>query len=140
MPAYKIATDRSIICTTCSTHFVICHRCFRGHRCCSHDCRDHGYREARKRARKKYAQSPEARLDHCDRNRRYRFNKKLTAKNIVMDKSSKSNPESLKPHQLQSAIQLAFCLFCGCECFIGGDIDEPTNSSQNFSYPHAIPK
>ncbi len=140
MPAYKIASHHSIVCPTCSTLFVICHRCFRGHRYCSHDCRDHGYREARKRARKKYAQSPEARLDHCDRNRRYRFNKKWILKNIVMDKSSKSNSELLKICQPRPIIQLTFCLFCGCECFTDGEFNESTDSTQNFSHPNSISK
>ena len=140
MPAIKIIIDHTIICSICSTPFVICHGCFRGHRYCSHDCRDHGYREARKRARKKYAQSPEARLDHCDRNRRYRINKKWAAKNIVMDKSSKKSSEALKPHQSQPTIQLNFCHFCGCKCFTDWGTNESKNSPQNFSYPRTILK
>ena len=136
MPAYKIDYHHSVVCPICSTQFVICRSCFRGHRYCCHDCRDHGYREARRRARRKYSQSTEARLDHCDRNRRYRFNKKWTIKNCVMDKSSKIILEQLKPSQPKLVNQPTFCFLCGCKCFSEGEFNESTDRTQNFRYPN----
>ena len=74
-----------LICKECDQTFVICKRCYRGHRYCSNHCRQIGYEKNRIKARKKYNSSPEALLDHRDRNRAYR----LKNKKIVMDKTSK---------------------------------------------------
>lgn len=78
-------------CRYCRLQFYICRPCYRGQRYCSPFCRDRGYNETRRQARCRYAKSTEARLDHRDRNRRYRLRKKkITSKSTtsVTDQSS----------------------------------------------------
>jgi len=56
----------------CNAVFWICRHCDRGQRYCSAVCRDQARRVQRRRANCRYQQSPEGRLDHCDRQREYR--------------------------------------------------------------------
>lgn len=99
-------------CGNCMSHFVICRSCYRGHRYCSPECRDRGYAEAKKRARKKYAQTPEARLDHQDRNRLYRLGRKWNRENFVMDKSSMSDSMAVVPKAEKSSPKASCCIVC----------------------------
>jgi len=80
-----------ITCQHCGNFFAMCKRCYRGHKYCSENCRKTGYASSQNRARNKYNKSIEAKLDHRDRNRRYRLHK-----NIVMDKTSKINSPQIK--------------------------------------------
>lgn len=100
-------------CANCSANFVICRGCYRGHRYCSPTCRDRAYAEARKRARRKYAQSPEARLDHRDRNRIYRRRFKWREKDFVMDKSSMTESLAVILQNVKSAMRTCRCIVCG---------------------------
>ena len=79
-------------CSHCGETFVICKSCYRGHKYCSKSCREAGYESSRIKARRKYNQSIEAKLDHRDRNRKYRL--KSYQKN-VMDKTSVSSQNEL---------------------------------------------
>jgi len=63
----------------------MCKSCYRGHRYCSGECRKHGYARVRREARRRHEESQEARLDHRDRQRRYRDNLQIS----VTDQTSK---------------------------------------------------
>ena len=56
----------------CHAVFFLCSHCDRGHRYCSLHCRQQARLRQRRCANRRYQQSPEGRLDHCDRQRRYR--------------------------------------------------------------------
>lgn len=99
-------------CSNCMSRFVICKSCYRGHRYCSLECRDRGYAEARKRARRKYAQTAEARLDHRDRNRLYRLRRKWNHENFVMDKSSMYDSMAVVPKAEKSSPKAVCCIVC----------------------------
>ena len=59
-------------CRLCRRPFFICPACYRGHAYCSPPCRREGRARSLRAARRKLRQSPEGRLDHCDRQRAYR--------------------------------------------------------------------
>jgi len=63
---------RAISCKRCSTRFYICQSCYRGHRYCGDECRGQGRAQQVREANQRYRCSQEARLDHRDRQRRYR--------------------------------------------------------------------
>jgi len=133
----KRKKDYLISCPICSIKFIICHRCFRGHKYCSRECRDRGYEDARRRARKKYAQSPEAKLDHRDRNRIYRLGKKLNEENTVMDKSSKKITSLIEKQKAESVVRALLCIYCGANCFSGENLNEFSKSTSDISYSHS---
>lgn len=111
-------------CPTCQIHFIICRSCFRGHKYCSGSCRDFGYQQKTKLAKKKYALSADAKRDHADRNRVYRINKKkrIKTKNIVMDKSS---AQSLDTVTVSTIIEkfCPRCIICGQFFSKGSDFE-----------------
>jgi len=119
---------------------VIFHRCFRGHKYCSQECRGRGYEDARKRARRKYAQSQEAKLDHRDRNKEYRLKKKRNEKNIVMDKSSKKITSLIEKKKTESVAWPLLCIYCRANCFSGENLDEFTTSTPDISSSHSSRK
>lgn len=73
----------TITCRQCNQIFDTCKSCYRGQVYCSLNCRHLGYDARRRIARKKHAQSPEGKLDHSDRNKKYRLKK--NSEKIVMD-------------------------------------------------------
>ena len=56
----------------CLTLFFLCSSCDHGQRYCSDSCRRRERLRQRRKANRRYQQSPEGRLDHRDRQRRYR--------------------------------------------------------------------
>lgn len=98
-----------IRCATCEQQFRICRSCFRGHKYCSQDCKVIGYRRCLYKAKEKYDSSEEARLDHRDRSRRYRFRKsqKIELVQIVTDKSSENVMIFVKPSSNKNC-----CIVC----------------------------
>lgn len=56
----------------CGAVFYICRSCDRGHRYCNDSCRKKARRLQRQQANRKHQQSLEGRLDHRDRQRRWR--------------------------------------------------------------------
>jgi hypothetical protein len=112
-------------CKCCDKTFVICKQCYRGHKYCSDSCRDVGYEEARVKARKKYNSSLEARLDHRDRNRKYRLN---SHEKTVMDKTSTEQESTVNMHSHKSNHQKllevskhdGICISCLREIFKQG--------------------
>ena len=56
----------------CHAVFWICRHCDRGQRYCSEACRTEARRGQRRRANERHQRSPEGKLDHRDRQRRYR--------------------------------------------------------------------
>src|SRR5260370_34052953 len=83
MPSTFARTLRVISCKHCQGRFYICSSCYRGQRYCSELCRTPARRQQKREANRRYRQSREARLDHCDRQREYRRRKKS-----VLDQSS----------------------------------------------------
>lgn len=102
------SSGKIIQCSYCDQQFVIHHHCYRNHKYCCDWCRRKGYELRRKLARRKYADSEEARLDHNDRQRRYRDENKGKDQKIfqsMLDKTSIKDPEIIKP-------DLEFCIVC----------------------------
>ena len=56
----------------CRSVFYVCSRCDRGQRYCSRACRRQARLHQHRCANRRYRNSPEARADHRDRQRRYR--------------------------------------------------------------------
>lgn len=56
----------------CGITFAICRSCDRGQRYCSRPCRTTARRAQHRAANRRYQQSPEGKLDHRDRMRRWR--------------------------------------------------------------------
>jgi hypothetical protein len=56
----------------CRATFFVCPRCDRGQRYCSLHCREQARLHQRRCANRRHQQSPEGRLDHRDRQRKYR--------------------------------------------------------------------
>lgn len=77
---------RAINCKRCSTRFYICQSCYRGHRYCGDECRGQARAQQMREANRRYRCSQEARLDHRDRQRRYR-----RSENSVLYQSSNSD-------------------------------------------------
>lgn len=84
-----------LVCQCCDKYFVICKSCYRGHKYCSLDCKLTGYESRRKTARQKFENTFEEKLDHADRQARYRERQKVT------DKSSKLNIKNVNLHSLR---------------------------------------
>ena len=72
--------------TECKAIFYICRRCYRGQVYCSDTCRSTARRRQLKEARRRYNNTPEAKLDQRDRQREWR--KKRRPKKTVMDQGS----------------------------------------------------
>ena len=93
-----------LVCQCCDKYFVICKSCYRGHKYCSLDCKLTGYESRRKTARQKFENTFEEKLDHADRQARYRERQKVT------DKSSKLNIknviENIENMEIDSKIDL----------------------------------
>ena len=87
-----------LVCQCCDKYFVICKHCYRGHKYCSQACKQSGYEVRRKNARLKFENSFEAKLDHADRQARYRERKKVT------DKSSNLNIKNVNLHSHENFI------------------------------------
>jgi len=122
LPSKK--TGIIIICRGCRSTLLICRSCYRGHTYCSTVCRDLGYKERRKAARKRYAASPEAKLDHRDRNRSYRKRRKYNEINqektttdfslkSVTDNGSTESLLNLYSRPELKRIKLSQCQLCG---------------------------
>lgn len=60
-------------CRLCGSEFTMCLRCWRGHAYCSDDCKEKGYDKTRQAARDNYAKSPKGKINHAERQRRYRL-------------------------------------------------------------------
>lgn len=88
-----------LVCQCCEKYFVICKSCYRGHKYCSHSCKSKGYEATRKTARQKFENSFEAKLDHADRQARYRERQKVT------DKSSSLKIKNVNMHSHENFIE-----------------------------------
>ena len=98
--------DHNLSCPVCGINFFICSSCYRCHKYCSLSCRKTGYERSQKKARKKYAISPEARADHCDRNKNYRVYGRQSP--VVMDETSDESPNEVAFVK----IDINYCLIC----------------------------
>jgi hypothetical protein len=81
--------------------FVVCKKCYRGQRYCSKPCRTSGYKAVRKKARLKFEKSIEAKLDHRDRSKLYRFRKKEMMS--VTDQTSNQFQKIINDHSTTHA-------------------------------------
>lgn len=103
----RMRFGHDLICPVCGIHFFICASCYRCQKYCSPTCRKTGYSAKQKIVRKKYADTPEARADHCDCNKLYRVYGRQCA--IVMDETSDKDLDSLS----SISISPNKCTFCG---------------------------
>ena len=81
-------------CPGCTKFFVICRSCDRGHRYCSSNCKLYGRRKSWKRSTKIYQQTPTGKINHSERQKRYRKNRQL--KNSETQHSSEIVKNSLQ--------------------------------------------
>jgi hypothetical protein len=81
---------RQRFCRWCQAVFWICPHCDRGQRYCSLSCRTQARRQQRRSANRRYQQSPEGRQDHRDRQRQYRYRRRIGTG--VTDQGSPSIP------------------------------------------------
>lgn len=109
------------MCAFCGSTFLICKSCFRGQRYCSDECRVSGYKIVQKRARQKHEKSVEARLDHRDRQKRYREKQKN-----VTDQSSNRTKNLIKDLNIILIPEKQFefiCIICKRSLFVTvGDV------------------
>jgi hypothetical protein len=73
----------------CQAVFFICEHCDRGHRYCSSQCRELARRQQRRAANRRHQLSREGRLDHRDRQQKYRCRLRQ-AQSCVTDQGSLS--------------------------------------------------
>jgi hypothetical protein len=97
----RMADDglRPRVCRNCGTLFFLCASCDRGQRYCSLLCRRYARLRQQRCATRRHQQSPEGRLDHRDRQRRYR---RRQIKASVTD---------------QGSLSVAYSASCGSGCF-----------------------
>src|SRR3989442_11973839 len=103
----------------CGATFYICRPCDRGQRYCSDCCRQKARREQRRETNRRHQQSPEGRLDHRDRQQRYRQRLRVREKCVTDQASPDGNRFGNIPHQESVAAPVsmpsiaAFCIRCG---------------------------
>ncbi len=78
-----VLRQRACLGQECHSVFFICSHCDRGHRYCSARCREQARRQQRQCANKRHQQSPEGRLDHRDRQRKYRCRRRQTQSRVT---------------------------------------------------------
>ena len=112
-------TARLYHCARCHAQTVICHCCDRGNIYCK-DCALPARQEAIRRASKRYQESPQGRLNHAARQRRYRERQteKVTHNGSIETESpvghfTKDNPP-VSWNRVSS--QSLFCHFCFAIC------------------------
>ena len=112
-------TARLYNCARCHAQTVVCRCCDRGNVYCR-DCALPARREAQRRASKRYQDSPQGRLNHAARQRRYREKQKqkVTHKGSVERRSPVGHlvkPDSSVLSTLTRAPDI-FCHFCSEVC------------------------
>lgn len=65
-------SSRKYQCLRCHTLVIICHRCDRGQRYCTHGCSEKARKTSTKRASKKYQATRRGRFNNAARQQRYR--------------------------------------------------------------------
>lgn len=107
-------------CKQCASIFVVCKSCYRGQRYCGVVCRKLGYTATRKAAKRRHEASVEAKLDHRDRERRYRANKKSVT-DQASDFSLPAVLHSPKPHlEAWMLPKTGICAVCGDQLWSKG--------------------
>jgi hypothetical protein len=101
-------------CPTCKDYFIICYRCYRGHRYCSKSCSQDARKKSQAFADKRYRRSSAGKRKRQLSQNRYR--KKL--KN-VNDHTSRQSHKNLRRRSIvlerdQNNITQGRCIKCGC--------------------------
>ena len=117
----------------CRVQFHICRHCYHGQRYCSEVCRKTARHRQQEEARRRYRNTPEAKLDQRDRQRQWR--ERQGQKNSVMDQGSpgeQNAPPSKRPDDtsrrlftwmivlavlrsgLRRVVGTPYCVICGC--------------------------
>jgi hypothetical protein len=125
----EAATLRQRACRGCHSVFFICPSCDRGHRYCSLSCREQVRRQQCRSANDRHQRSLEGRLDHRDRQRKYRERRhallspvtdqasfSITSPASSECRSGKAAENPLSP-QFQPGRQVSVwlrCRICGC--------------------------
>jgi hypothetical protein len=100
-----------IKCRHCGEDFSICGHCYRNQGYCSKECRTKGFNEPRRRARKKHAESEEAKQDAKDRQNRYRKRKNEDPKNMT-DQTSAPPSSNVEKSDTRLHGQTHVCVVC----------------------------
>jgi hypothetical protein len=112
----RLAPRRQRICR-CGMTFYLCRPCDRGQRYCSERCRQKARREQRRVANRRHQDSVEGRLDHRDRQRRYRERLRqvcVTDQSSIGRRSSATMPvQESEPALRQASSEPMLCIRCG---------------------------
>ena len=108
-------------CLCCQKYFVICKSCYRGQKYCSTECKNIGYAFNKKKARDKFESSFEAKLDHADRQARYRQRKKVTDKSLNLNlKNINMHSPEIFTEKLNQSDLVKCCISCNRVLFPQG--------------------
>ncbi len=113
--AKKLVDNRGfrLKCSTCKDFFIICHKCYRGHRYCSKGCAQDARKKSQAFADKRYRRSPGGRRKRQLSQNRYRKNLKN-----VNDHTSRQSHKNLRRRSIvlekdQNKVSLGRCIKCG---------------------------
>ncbi len=115
---------RLYLCAGCRIQVLICSRCDRGQRYCSKDCSKSARSRSLGAANERYQKSPQGRLKHAERMRRYRrYKNKVTYQGSAPDTPNdllitNSAQDQKSTVLLSQAItsRVRQCHFCGAVC------------------------
>lgn len=113
-------------CARCSSLMKICRCCDRGNVYCT-ECSTIARREARKQTARRYQQSPQGRLNHAERQRRYRGKQRVASEKVTHKGSSDELLVITKARRMQATQSLRdkekqhpkitiFCDYCAAVC------------------------
>src|SRR5271167_4519162 len=94
---------RQRACRGCHAVFWICPHCDRGQRYCCPSCQIQARRQQRRSANRRHQQSPEGRLDHRDRQRDYRYRRRIQARVTDQGSASLTSPGKMPGWDARSA-------------------------------------
>ena len=114
------SVGKRLICPSCGSVFVVCQSCYTGHRYCSIECRKLGRRSSLNRTSAYYQKSSFGRINHRERQKRYRKNralqKSVTHQTSVFPSSDVRKPSLRRPpnrRKRPQRQQVSNCLICG---------------------------
>jgi len=112
-----MSSARIFSCTRCHRQVVICSCCDRGNiycgPCCSQEAREESLHEAGKRYQNTFA----GKINHAERQRRYRERAKKVTHHSSIEPGNNDLLQS-QDHELENLSQNGdiYCHFCGCKC------------------------
>jgi len=102
----------SIDCRWCTTPFLICRSCYRGHVYCSDACREAGRRESLNKAQRRYRKTRKGKKSHSDSENRRRH-EKTPPQAKKMDDQTTRWPDFMPSIEAYKSFSTGKCHFCG---------------------------